>query len=177
MQLDDTPCLLWLGPLNRHGYGRIGRRLVHNLVWCHVFGPRPKGMDVDHLCRNHACYRLSHLELVTHRENVLRGNGPTAINARKTGCLRGHGPYPEGKRRCQVCTRISHRRDRDPDPRPKPRGAPRGERHPQVWLTDAQVAEMRALRAAGWTCQRIADRFGVGDYRTVWQIVEGRRRA
>lgn len=48
------------------------------------------GQHVDHLCRNPACVNPSHLEIVTGRENTLRGVGPTAINARKTHCIRGH---------------------------------------------------------------------------------------
>jgi hypothetical protein len=32
----------------------------------------------------------AHLEPVTNAENVLRGVSPTALNARKTHCIRGH---------------------------------------------------------------------------------------
>lgn len=37
--------------------------------------PIPPGLEPDHLCKNRACVRPDHLELVTHRENVLRGDG------------------------------------------------------------------------------------------------------
>jgi hypothetical protein len=55
-----------------------------------------------------------HLEPVTHRENVLRGNSPSARHARKTACHRGH-PINEantwvnpknGARQCRVCKRL-----------------------------------------------------------------------
>lgn len=50
------------------------------------------------------------MEIVTRGENALRGNGPMALNARKTHCPKGH-PYdevntyidPKGKRRCRIC--------------------------------------------------------------------------
>ena len=47
--------------------------------------------------------------------NVLRGTGPTAINARKTQCKRGH-PFGEantrmnskGQRVCRLCERAAN---------------------------------------------------------------------
>lgn len=86
-------------------------RSVHRLAWEEVRGPIPAGLVIDHLCRNRACYRIDHLEVVTQRENILRGEGATAVHARKTQCPQGHpysGPnlYVEpstGKRRCRTC--------------------------------------------------------------------------
>lgn len=72
-------------------------------------------LELDHLCRNRRCCRPDHLEPVTHKENVLRGMAPSAINARKTHCKRGHEftaeniyPSPDGVRRCRECRRLRH---------------------------------------------------------------------
>jgi hypothetical protein len=51
------------------------------------------------------------MELVTMRENLLRGNGFPAQNARKTHCDNGHElvSYPyngSAKRYCPICTSI-----------------------------------------------------------------------
>jgi hypothetical protein len=43
-------------------------------------------------------------------ENVLRGEGITARNLRKTECPKGHGSYsvrPNGWRRCRECHRLA----------------------------------------------------------------------
>lgn len=72
----------------------------------------PKGRDVDHLCGVTLCVNPAHLEVVTHRTNILRGNSPQAANARKTHCPRGH-PYDmltsSGGRWCSICTLTAGR--------------------------------------------------------------------
>lgn len=57
--------------------------------------------------------RLDHLELVTSRENTLRGVSPAAQRARRTHCPAGHEFTPEntytqpssGQRKCRTCVR------------------------------------------------------------------------
>lgn len=89
----ETGCLLWTGKTDG-GYGRVKicqrLRYVHVVAWEIRNGPVPEGFELDHLCRVRACANTDHLELVTRRENVLRGQGLAAINARKTHCSRGH---------------------------------------------------------------------------------------
>lgn len=111
------PCWLWLGALTKRGYGgRIsiaGRKVgVHKLAWEFVHGPMPEGLVPDHLCRNRACVRETHIEAVTNVENVLRGESPQATNRRKTHCIRGHEFSKENtaifsskkkKRRMRIC--------------------------------------------------------------------------
>lgn len=87
-------CWEWTGSLGNSGYGRYwsnGRsRLSHRAAYEELIGPIPDGWQLDHLCRNTRCVNPLHLEPVTPRENTLRGIGPSAINARKTHCRRGH---------------------------------------------------------------------------------------
>lgn len=113
-------CWQWTGYLHG-GYGRYGRgpgtRLAHRIIYEHLVGPVPKGLDLDHLCRNRGCVNPEHLEPVTHRENVMRGEGIAAQGARQTHCINGHEYTPENTdyqkngtaRRCKECHRIANR--------------------------------------------------------------------
>lgn len=116
----DNGCWEWRGAHFDTGYGQImiDRRLrgVHRVVYELLKGPIPDGLFLDHLCRNPPCCNPAHLEPVTNGENILRGEGWGARNARKTHCLHGH-PYDEkntyllGKSRsCRTCRA---RRDRE----------------------------------------------------------------
>jgi len=98
------------------GYGvfSIGRRTLrpHRFFFESVYGPIAKAMQIDHAqCANPPCVRPDHLEVVTLRENVLRGVGTSARNATKTHCKWGHeftdantGHRPKG-RYCKACYR------------------------------------------------------------------------
>ena len=108
-------CWIWTAGKSKDGYGRIGvcgaARLAHRIAWIMERGNIPDGMTIDHLCRNRACQNVQHMELVTNRENVLRGYGPTAVNGRKTHCIRGHelsgyNILPGRGRHCRECYRL-----------------------------------------------------------------------
>ncbi len=102
-------CWLWNGRLNRNGYGRIkvdGREVAaHRFVYQCYVDHVPKSRKLDHECRNRACVNPDHMTPRTNRDNTLRGIGPTAKNAAKTECIRGHAlpPKKNGRRTCVEC--------------------------------------------------------------------------
>lgn len=125
-------CWLWTGATT-YGYGVIGwtgrkTKRTHRLAYELLVGPIPAGLELDHTCHNadltcaggvtcihRRCANPAHLEPVTGRTNVLRGQAPTAINKRKTHCYKGHAFDAEnthvspitGRRRCRKCSRTN----------------------------------------------------------------------
>lgn len=91
----NTGCWLWTQSVRgRSGYGSmsIDNRTVyaHRTSYQAFRGPIPNGKQLDHLCRVRRCVNPDHLEVVTSKINTLRSEAASAINARKTHCLRGH---------------------------------------------------------------------------------------
>jgi hypothetical protein len=115
---DEDECWTWAGSPTNMGYGRFGfeghRELAHRVSYRIFKGDIPDGLHIDHLCRTPMCVNPVHLEAVTCRTNVLRGIGPTAANAKKEFCKRGHALTPEntyvyastGYRNCRICKRM-----------------------------------------------------------------------
>lgn len=96
----------------RH-HGKRKRIRAHRLAWFLLKGPIPEGLVTDHLCRNRRCVNPDHIELVTNRENVLRGIGLSAQSARKALCLRGHPLTPiRSTQRLRVCRTCQNERNR-----------------------------------------------------------------
>jgi len=105
-------CWLWTGTIMPNGYGLCGwqykRYLAHRLIYEHLIGAIPKGLEIDHLCRTRHCVNPAHLEPVTHAENMRRGK---SYYQKRTHCIHGH-PYDAantyiGKKGyfCRVCGR------------------------------------------------------------------------
>lgn len=116
-------CWEWTGHVKSNGYGQVrvsGRKFnAHRFAYEALRGPIPDGLVIDHLCRRRNCVNPDHLEPVTTRTNVLRGEGPAARNARRTHCMQGHrfdavNTYvrPDGSRTCRSCNNARNRHRR-----------------------------------------------------------------
>ena len=115
-------CWLWTASTLGGGYGQFRQRAVqvspyaHRVAYELLIGPIPEGLELDHLCRVRHCVNPTHLEAVTHQENMVRGAGVSGRlyagvypSSRKTHCPRGH-EYDEantrrynGRRHCRAC--------------------------------------------------------------------------
>ncbi len=123
-----TDCWRWIAALIR-GYGRfwIGPgefAYAHRRAYEVLVGPIPDELELDHVrvrgCVHTDCCNPTHLEPVTHAENVRRGNSAAALKekyALQTHCERGHEFTPSntklnpgkgpGRRQCRACRRSS----------------------------------------------------------------------
>lgn len=113
----DT-CWLWVGAKDGGRYGIIrvaGKNIkAHRATYEILLGKIPDGLTVDHLCRNRECVNPDHMELVTNKENILRGTAPSAMFAKRSTCNHGH-PFSlenTGRRKnpsgrvCRECHRL-----------------------------------------------------------------------
>lgn len=122
-KVDKTgECWEWTAGTVSKGYGAFylsadqGSRQVgaHRFAYELLVDEIPKGMHIDHLCKNKRCVNPEHLEVVTPGENVLRGDGPSAQNARKSQCPRGHDYRTRARGRktaryCPACENAARR--------------------------------------------------------------------
>jgi hypothetical protein len=116
-------CWFWTGDTSGHApgfepYARFTiteglRTRGHRAVWMALRGEMiPEDRELDHTCRRRNCVRPSHMDVVEHRINILRGTSPAAVNAAKIACVRGHlfdsvntRIDTRGYRTCRSCAR------------------------------------------------------------------------
>lgn len=117
----DDECWEWSGTMYSNGYGmfalsrngssKVKYALAHRYSYEVRVGEVPEGLVLDHLCRNRGCINPGHLEPVTTRENLVRGEGFVGVQSRRTHCLRKGHPLsgenlyvsPKGGRGCRKC--------------------------------------------------------------------------
>lgn len=188
----SSGCWSWTGYIQSNGYGKVGldgrTLLAHRVTYTFLVGEIPSGLVIDHICRNRCCVNPTHLRVVTHWENIRepRSLSISNINAAKTHCPQGHPlvlTKSSGARSCRECV-IARDRARWPaksEARRLRRFAvtgghgPRGERHPNAKITDADVALLRQLHSEGMRGIDLAVMFGIGKAQ-VSRIVNGKRR-
>ena len=116
-------CWLWTGTRHTYGHGYIhvsqtrSKKAAYRLAYEWFVGPIPEGLEIDHVCRVPSCVNPTHLEAVTHAENVRRGDVALIFGSR-THCGNGHpfsGDNVRGRsdcngRVCRTCAREANRR-------------------------------------------------------------------
>lgn len=127
----EGACWLWLGGVNRSGYGKfkVGGRTIgaHRMAYQYAIGPIPPGRLVCHRCDVPGCVNPAHLWLGTWQSNMT------------DKVLKG---------------RQSRTGAKVPNPA-------RGEDCGSAKLTEAQVRSIRECRGRGLSMKKIGEQFGV----------------
>lgn len=162
-------CWLWLGSVNRTGYGYFSRNgrsmLAHRFAYEQFVGPIPEGAQVDHDCHNRdrscrggwsclhrRCVNPAHLRLATQSENLRSGRCGDRVRERSeatTHCPKGH--LKESKGYCPECRRAGQRAKSLKS---------QGLRDPRR-MSDEVVERVRALLAQGKTQAQISADVGI----------------
>jgi hypothetical protein len=118
-------CWIWTGGLKGFGYGNVSidgkSKRAHRVIYELLRETVPTDKVLDHLCRVRCCVNPDHLEVVTQKINVSRGDfSKRLLNSRNltkrhermranTHCPNGHEYTPDnvylarGKRECKTC--------------------------------------------------------------------------
>lgn len=118
-------CWEWIHE-QRKGYGVFRvcgvKYAAHRLSFTLLKREIPANLVIDHLCRNTLCVNPDHMEPVQNKINILRGIGPTAVNARKVYCRNGHelsfeniwkGRNAKKQRRCAICIKDYYQANKE----------------------------------------------------------------
>ena len=113
-----TGCWEWHGYIHPGGYGHFsdkGKVTAHRWSYEYFIGKIPNSLKLDHLCRIRHCVNPDHLEAVTQKENITRGNTGLLSGLfmkSKTHCPQNHEYsydntyiFPNGKRKCKECAK------------------------------------------------------------------------
>jgi len=115
--LKNSGCWEWQGYRNKDHYGHIsvkGRSVyAHRFFYEKVKAEIPRGLFIDHLCRNPPCVNPAHLEPVTLRENNRRGWMFRNPLFDENHCKAGHelkdGNFRitcDGSKTCRICKKA-----------------------------------------------------------------------
>lgn len=126
-------CWGWLGTIDGRGYAHLrvgtGPVLAHRFAYRLIVGSLDDDLTLDHECHNRdleclggvcahrACTNPGHLVETDIWTNTRNGRSPSAINAKKSHCIRDH-PFDEsntywasdGSRACRACHRAHQQR-------------------------------------------------------------------
>lgn len=114
-------CWNWTAGIASKRYGQFcinGKMMAaHRLSYEEKYGKILEGLVIDHLCKNPKCVNPNHLEAVTQKENIMRGNWFASKNAKKTHCPKGHEFTNETtifykrktwiQRQCRICHNVN----------------------------------------------------------------------
>ena len=105
-----TNCWEWAGVIHSTGYGQIN--INCRSIYAHIYfytlkvGLIPSDSELHHRCNNKLCVNTEHLEIVSHRQNMLE------FTKQQTHCKQGHllsleNCYTNNKgwRICKICMR------------------------------------------------------------------------
>jgi hypothetical protein len=106
-QRGPDECWPWMAHIQTRGYGQFytgtvdGKEVrvpAHRMAWeLHMGVPVPKGLVIDHICKNTACCNPHHLRPVRQYDNCmhLARPSPFYLNSKKDECINGHPYTPE----------------------------------------------------------------------------------
>ena len=120
----NSGCWIWGGATTHDGYAvyKINNKTyyAHRSVYEKEKGPIPDGLTLDHICRVRCCVNPNHLEPMTLRDNIAKGN--YGWRKDQTHCKHGHelsgynvminkssGRNRTGGRQCRECGKIAAR--------------------------------------------------------------------